>query len=119
MAFGAHVAGEECIDFGGSQSERIFCAESVYVKDAITGKIQSIAHQGDPAPGGGTYRFAFGPVLNNGGDIAFIGDLTPAPGFGENLAVFLHSKGETISVARPGDPMPGGGNLLTASFTDL
>jgi hypothetical protein len=116
IAFGAHVAGEECIDFGVPQSIRIFCAESVYVKDAVTGKIQSIAHQGDPAPGGGTYRLAFGPVLNEQGDIAFIGDLTPAPGIGEDLAVFLHSKGETVSVARPGDPMPGGGNLLRASF---
>jgi hypothetical protein len=119
IAFGAHVAGEECIDLGVPQSVRIFCAESVYVKKAASGEIQSIAHQGDPAPGGGTYRLAFGPVLNNRGDIAFIGDLTPAPAVGEDLAVFLHSKGETVPVARPGDPMPGGGNLARASFVIL
>ncbi len=119
IAFGAHVAGEECIDLGVPQSDRIFCAESVYIKKAASGEIQSIDHQGDAAPSGGTYRLAFGPVLSDRGDIAFIGDLTPAPGFGENLAVFLHSKGETVSIARPGDPMPGGGNLVRASFMIL
>jgi hypothetical protein len=116
VAFGAHVAGEECIDFGVPQSTRLFCATSVYVKLAATGEIQSVAHQGDGAPGGGTYRFAFGPMLNNRGQIAFIGDLTPAPDSAKALAVFLHSNGRTISVARPGDPMPGGGKLSTASF---
>ena len=29
--------------------------------------------------------------------------------------VYLHSGGETIAVARPGDPMPGGGAFVTAS----
>ena len=45
----------------------------------VAGQIISIAHQGDPAPGGGTFRLAFGPAINNRGDVAFIGDLTPAP----------------------------------------
>lgn len=116
IAFGAHVKEDECLSLGQTLPSFIFCAESVYVKSAATGQIQSIAHQGAPAPGGGTYRLAFGPVLNNQGEIAFIGDLTPAPGFGENLAVFLHTSGSTVPVARPGDPMPGGGNLLRASF---
>lgn len=119
ITFGAHVTGEECIDFGVPQSERIFCAESVYFMKAATGRIQSIAHQGDPAPGGGTYRLAFGPVINNQGQIAFIGDLTPAPGFGVDLGVFLFSKGSTIPVARPGDSMPGGGHIVRASFNIL
>jgi len=110
IAFGAHVAGEECIDTGSP----LVCGESVYLKDAATGVIQSIAHQGDPAPGGGVYRLAFGAVVNSRGDIVFIGDLTPAPADGEVLGVFLFSKGATIAVARPDDAMPGGGTFVTA-----
>jgi hypothetical protein len=119
IAFGAHVAGEECIDFGIPQTVQIHCAESVYLKGAATGLIESIAHQGSPAPGGGTYRFAFGPVMNNQREIVFIGDLTPPPGFGSALAVFLNSHGTTSAIARPGDPMPGGENFVSASFFKL
>ena len=113
VAFGAHVAGEECVDVSGNP---LICGESVYVMKAATGEIRSIAHQGDLAPGGGKYRLAFGPVLNDSGEIAFIGDLTPELGFGQSLGVFLHSGNKTIAIAHPGDPMPGGGNLLTAGF---
>jgi hypothetical protein len=90
----------------------------VYLKDAATGIIQSIAHQGDPVPGGGVFRLAFGPVLNSRGDVVFIGDLTPAPDVGNALGVFLFSKGTTIAVARPGNAIPGGGTLVTAGFFD-
>lgn len=116
IAFGAHVAGEECIDFGRPQTVAIFCAESIYLWNSATGKIQSIAHQGDPAPGAGIFRLAFGAVLNSRGEIAFIGDLTPAPDSRKDRGVFLYSRGIIRSVARPGDPMPGGGKLKTASF---
>ena len=114
IAFGGHVAGEECINIGSP----LVCAESVYLKDAATGIIRSIAHQGDPAPGGGVFRLAFGPVLNSRGDIVFIGDLTPAPDIGDALGVFLFSRGTTIAVARPGDAMPGGGTFVRAGFFD-
>ncbi len=76
IAFDAHVKGEECIDLGGGFE--LVCGSSVY-KMPKNGKIQSIAHQGDPAPGGGTYRQAFGPVMNDAGDLVFVGDLTPPP----------------------------------------
>ena len=118
VAFGAHVAGETCFDFGIPQTVRIFCAESVYFQKAATGAIQSIAHQGAPAPGGGTYRFAFGPVINSRGDVVFIGGLSPASDTGADLGVFLFSKNSTVSIARPGDPMPGGGALATASLVN-
>ena len=81
---------------------------SVYVRNAATGTIQSIAHQGEAAPGGGTYRRAFGPVINSRGQIVFGAQLTGVPGSG----LFLHSDGATVPIARPGDPMPGGGNLV-------
>jgi hypothetical protein len=112
IAFGGHVAGDECIDIGNP----LLCAESVYLKDAATGRIRSIAHQGDPAPGGGVFRLAFGPVVNSRDDIVFIGDLTPAPDSGDALGVFLFSKGSIVAVARPGDAMPGGGTFLRAGF---
>jgi hypothetical protein len=114
IAFGAHVACDECKQLGTTQDQRIFCAESVYLKPA-RGPIVSIAHQGDPAPGGGVYNLAFGPVLNSGGDIVFIGDLGTSPDAVTAAAVFLFSKGSVTSVARPGDAMPGGGHFTSAS----
>jgi len=90
----------------------------VYLKDAATGIIQSIAHQGDPAPGGGVFRLAFGAVVNSRDDIVFIGDLTTSPATGDILSVFLFSQGTTVAVARPGDAMPGGGTFVRAGFQD-
>lgn len=114
VAFGGHVAGEECRLLGHTQAQRIFCGESVYLRDT-QGHIVSIAHQDEPAPGGGTFRIAFGPVVNNHGEVVFVGDLTPAPGISETLGVFLHTNGQTVAVARPGDAMPGGGNIVTVT----
>jgi hypothetical protein len=54
--------------------------------------------------------------MNNRGDIAFNGDLTPAPGANESIGVFVYSGGKITAIARPGDPMPGGGKLLNASL---
>jgi hypothetical protein len=115
ISFGGHVEGEECIDVLGSS---LGCGESVYLRNAATGAIRSIAHQGAVAPCGGVYRLAFGAVVNNRRDVVFIGDLTPAPGAADVLGVFLFSKGTTFAVACPGDPMPGGGKLVRASFQD-
>jgi len=114
IAFGAHVAGDPCDTFGSAQTDRIICGESIYFKPA-NGAIVSIAHHGDPAPGGGTFNIAFGPVLNSRGDILFIGDLGTDPqGFGPG-GVFLFTKGKLQAVARPGDAMPGGGHFATSS----
>jgi len=106
VAFTAQLAGEP----PGSSS--------IYVKDAATGKISSIAHTGEHAPGGGTFNGTFGPVMNNSGDVAFQGNLTPGPPSGVfgTLGVYLHSKGVTTAVAVPGDSMPGGGKFVTASY---
>lgn len=106
VAFTAQLAGE------------IVGRSSIYVKQAGTGKIIPIAHGGDPAPGGGTFRGAFSPVLNDFGDVAFQGDLSPGNPTGafEQLGVYLYSNGATTAVARPGDVMPGGGHFVTASF---
>jgi len=110
IGFEGHVAGDKCIDIGSP----LVCGSSLYKRSA-GGEIESIAHQGDPAPGGGTYRQAFGAVVNDQDDLVFTGDLTPAPKALETLGLFVNSQGKTSSVARPGDAMPGGGHFVTAS----
>src|SRR5262249_39188056 len=101
VAFQAHVAGEPASVRGfPPQSVVINARNSVYVKDAATGAITSVAHAGDPAPGGGVFQDAFGAEINNTGDIIFLSHLSP------DFAVaglFRYSKGVTTSVARPGD----------------
>ena len=54
-------------------------------------------------------------MINNHGEVLFIGDLTPAPGALESLGVFLYKNGQTVAVARPGAAMPGGGNMVSAT----
>jgi len=117
VAFFGHVAGEEVDSANNSPPQALIinALGSVYVKDGATGEIKSIAHAGDPAPGGGVFRAAFAPVINNRGDVAFAGDLTPAPDANLVIGVFLYSGGVTIPIARPGDAMPGGGHFVTGS----
>ena len=54
-------------------------------------------------------------MLNDSGAIAFLGDLTPPPAASEVTGVYLHWRGVTIAVARPGDEMPGGGRFVTSA----
>lgn len=115
VAFGAHVAGESCVDGGIKQADRLFCGESVYLRRR-DGLVVSIAHQDSPAPGGGTYRLAFGPLINNREDIVFVGDLSTPPSVGTQLGLFIHRHGRTMAIARPGDSMPGGGHMSSAGF---
>jgi hypothetical protein len=116
VAFMGHLAGEECRPAGfPPQAFLMACLGSIYVKDGATGQLRSIAHAGDPAPGGGVYRQAISPRLNDHGDVVFLGDLTPPPQARRVTGVYRHSNGVTLAVARPGDPMPGGGHLVTAS----
>jgi hypothetical protein len=124
VAFTGHVLEEPCIQFSQIivPGETLFCAESVYVRRAATGEIQSIAHIGDPAPGGGVFRYAYGPQENARGQIAFFGAVDASPaGSGHlpldtNTGLFLNSNGTNTAIVRPGDAMPGGGHLATVSF---
>jgi hypothetical protein len=112
IAFGGHIAGETCY-----QSGPFLCTESLYLRDAATGAIRSIAHQGDPAPGRGNFAIAFGALVNSSDQIAFLGALNPPdPITGAfTTGVFRWSHGTTIAIARPGDAMPGGGHLVSAN----
>ncbi|MBI3463308.1 MAG: hypothetical protein HY000_09650 [Planctomycetes bacterium] len=124
VAFTAHVQEDTCIQFFASfpTGNQIFCAESIYVRDHVSGQIKPVARQGDNAPGGGKFDWAYSQKINNTGQIAFMGSL-PArpPGTGHlpldhNGGVFFNSGGKNIAIARPGDAMPGGGRLVTAGF---
>ena len=116
IAFMAHLAGEECRAANFPPHHIVMlCLGSIYVKDGATGELRSIAHAGDPAPGGGVYRQAISPILNDRGDVVFLGDLTAPPLARGITAVYRYSKGVTDPVARPGDRMPGGGRFVTAS----
>jgi hypothetical protein len=54
--------------------------------------------------------------MNNSGDIAFVGDISPAPNVNQALAVYFHTGHTTLAVARPNDPMPGGGRFVNSGF---
>ena len=103
VIFGGHVQGETCVD--GSDST-LGCFESLYLYRAGTRRLSSIVHQGQPAPGGGIFKYAFNGRLNEVGDASFIG------GFNEDQSengVFLRKRNGTLMVvARVGDPLPGG-----------
>jgi hypothetical protein len=115
VAFEGHVVGDELITGGNPQTVRLFAADGAYVKNGKTGVIRVIAHTGDAAPGGGTFRHAWGPVVNDHGQVLFVGDLTAAPANDQILGLFLKSGGKTVAVVRPGDAMPGGGHIYSTS----
>jgi hypothetical protein len=116
VAFMGHVAGDECLAATSPPPFIVIaCLPGVYVKNAATAEIRSIALAGQSAPGGGVYRAAISPVLNDRGDVVFLGDLTPPPAADEVTGVYLHSKGKTVALARPGSAMPGGGAFVTGS----
>jgi hypothetical protein len=117
VSFIGHIAGEESVVEGfPPQAVTISALGGLYVKDGATGTIRTIVHAGDAGPGGVHFRQAFHDVMNNRADIGFFGDIMPAPDSNENIGVFLSSGGKIITIARPGDAMPGGGNLLNASL---
>jgi len=108
IAFSGHVVGDPCINIGVPFA----CGDSLYLRHGTSGAIQSIAHQGDPAPGGSTFTVAFGGLVNSRDQVAFVGGLTsPANTYG----VFRYADGKVSYIARPGDPMPGGGAFQSAS----
>jgi hypothetical protein len=104
VGFGANIAGET--------SE----GDNSYLSKAPSGQIISIAHQGDAAPGGGTFRVPWGPIVNNDHRVLFVGDLssTPAPPL-SSQGLFLFNGSFTVPVIRPGDALPDG-TLVTVSF---
>jgi serine/threonine protein kinase len=106
VAFGGHVAGEECISL-----LPVGCGESIYLAIAPEARMESVAHQGEAAPRAGSYVIAWGPVLNDQGAILFLGELTK-PGYRAARAIFLHSRHSSVAIAAPGDTMPDGRKIV-------
>ena len=107
IAFGAHIAGEECINIS------IGCGESIYFRNSSGTSIQSIAHQKEMGPAY-PYAWAWGAVINSRGEIAFMGEVAK-PGLRQARGLFLYSRGTTIPIAEPGDYMPDGRKILTVN----
>jgi hypothetical protein len=138
VAFGGHVQEDPFIQFGASFpafGNQIFTAESIFLWNHKTGQFVEIARQDTtPVPGdpGFTFNFAFGPQINNRGDVAYFGAYAKGvedfngdetfliSGDGgdlvNNTGIFLYSKGTSVAVAKPGDAMPGGGHMISAGF---
>src|SRR5262249_3052127 len=68
------------------------------------------------AVAGGILRGRPVVVVNTRGDIAFAGDVAPATSRSTQAGVYLSSGGHLRAIVRPGDALPGGGTLLTASL---
>jgi hypothetical protein len=115
IAFEGHLHGQTCRS-GNSLDFFISCDGNAYVK-RHAGGIERIAGVGDSAPGGGTLISARSPQVNSRGDIVFAGDLTAPPRRVRDIGLFLSSRGSLTAIIRPGDPLPGGGNLVTTSVT--
>jgi hypothetical protein len=83
------------------------------------GQFATIARDGASAPGGGEYSLgfpdpAFGPSLNNKGDVAFASDLSTG-----GRAVFLWSAGVVTRIIGPGDSVPDGGMFVSTDSPQL
>jgi hypothetical protein len=113
VAFSGHLVGDSCVNIGAP----FVCGDSLYLRDAATGAISSIAHQGDPAPGGGTFTTAFGALINDSDQVAFVGSLGSGVA-GPPCGVYRYQGGVLSAVATPGDPMPGGGDFASTTCSD-
>jgi len=116
VVFEAHLAGAECV---GGQPDPAFTlgcnATGVYLRQALSGNLIKIAQQGDLDPLGAPFRHAWGPVINNSGQVVFVGDLTPPPANEQSMGLYLYNGSSIVPVVRPGDALPGGGTLKTVN----
>jgi hypothetical protein len=117
VSFIGHITGEKsAVDGFPPQEDEISALGGLYVKQGRMGNIITIVHPSSKPGTTSEFRQVFHDVMNNRGDIAFNGDITPLPNSNQNIAVFLYSGGKITAIARPGDAMPSGGNLLNASI---
>ena len=89
------------------------------------GAVTPLATDGTPAPGGGNFQLFFGfphfgPVIDDGGDVAFASFLTGTPGgfFGSG-GIFLFKNGALSRIVGPNDPSPDGGVFLCADSPSI
>lgn len=115
---GAGIFGTISLNAVNDQGQIAFLAQSFPFSNGMyvgaNGQFTLIARDGDPAPGGGSFRLLFpdprfGPVINNNGDVAFAADLSTG-----GRGVFLYHQGALIRVAGPGDASPDGSAFFSA-----
>jgi len=121
VAFEAHHAGDPRLCSEDDDTIN-YCSSAVYVRRATVWQPYSgfpslgfapatvIAHVGDPAPGGGTYKLTWGASLNGRGDVLFTGTMDMSGSYWVN-GLFLNKDGRNSAVVRAGDQMPGGGHV--------
>lgn len=117
LAFGGHTT----LD---TTCTSLSCLEGTYVKWASGGPIVSIAHPGDVAPIApiGDWKFegcAWGPRINNRGDVVFNGCLKNYVTGVTGRGLFLYRNGTVQPLIYPGSTVPDGANnlaVINASF---
>jgi hypothetical protein len=85
-----------------------FTPQGIYRGDG--GPLTEIARRGQPAPGGGTLDYTFGPLINSAGQVAF-GAYTDeaAP---NNRAILRGDGGSLTQIAHSGQSLPDGNRFL-------
>lgn len=92
---------------------------------ADNGAVASLATDGAPAPGGGSFQLfvgfpRFGPVIDDRGDVAFATFLTgTVGGFFGSGGIFLYTNGALSRIVGPNDPSPDGGVFLYADSPSI
>jgi hypothetical protein len=121
VVFTGHLAGDPVQNGGVPVSAFDFSGGGQYLWDATTGHITTLFGQGQVLPasaGGGKVDFTVTGGMNDEGQVLFLGALASRNGVdgSDNYGLFLDSGGHLVGVARPGDAMPGGGNLRSVSY---
>ncbi len=130
VIFEAHLVADPLIRLGPPQWSPFGVAATAIARKTGDGQMRLLVRRGDPAPGGGVFLTTWGPVMNNAGQFLFVaavqvsaqmgvltdyqGNLFPDPngvGVPSSYGIFFYSQGTVVAIARPGDPMPGGGTL--------
>jgi hypothetical protein len=108
------------VAFSGRVASAASGVSSIYVKDAESGDIATIAAPGDPAPGGGTFASCLFPRINSSGEVTFMGWLALQPPTSPFFTgvVYLQTPQSLVRVAGPGDAMPGGGHIALIPVVD-
>jgi hypothetical protein len=79
------------------------------------GHITTVVDVNTAAPGGGTFNFLAVPRLNDRGDVVFQGRVSPAIHY-RSIYVRERATGKIVPIGRVGDPVPGGGVMVTTAF---
>ena len=114
VVFAAHVTGETC-----GFVTILGCSDSLYLYRSSTGRISSIAHQGDPAPGGGNFLIVSDGQINNRGDMTYIGNLVTLTADEKLRVILTDRRGVSRTIAQTGASLPGGVMVNTAYHGSL